>query len=129
MRGTAQRGFSLLEVVVAFAILAMSVTTLLALFGSGLRSTALANDYQRALLLAESRMNYLQGIAPQQLRAQSSQGELANGLFWRSEVSQYPDVQNEAGMMLYHIMVEAGWREGGRTRLVTLTTLRLGAAP
>lgn len=124
-----QRGFSLLEVVVAFAILAMAVTTLLTLFGSGMRSTHLAHHYQRALLLAETRMNYLRGIAPPQLRTGTEQGEGEAGLFWRSEVSEYPAETVETGIALYRLHVAAGWREGGRTRLIELTTLRLGNAP
>ncbi len=124
-----QRGFTLLEVVVAFAILAMAVTTLLALFGSGMRTTVLARDYQRALVLAETRLNYLRGVAPNQLRPEIHQGETADGLFWRSEVSEYPVDANETALALYRLDVQAGWREGERRRVIALSTLRLVAAP
>ncbi|HEY0721305.1 MAG TPA: prepilin-type N-terminal cleavage/methylation domain-containing protein [Gammaproteobacteria bacterium] len=124
-----QRGFTLLEVVVAFAILAMAVTTLLAMFGSGVRNTTLASDYQRALVLAEARMNYLQGIAPNQLHPEIYQGEGEGGLLWRSEVSVYPTEATETALLLYRIDVQTSWRDGGHTRLIELSTLRLVPTP
>ena len=63
-RSKSQGGYSLLEVLVAFAILALAVGTILSLFATGLRNTAVASDYARALTLAESQLAYFQGIDP-----------------------------------------------------------------
>lgn len=122
-----QHGFSLLEVLVAFSILALSLATLFTLFGSGVRSTAVARDYQRALLVAESRLATLQGVAAQQLKAESVQGEAPGGFLWRSEVTPLQqEPTGVAGVMLYQLAVEVSWQEGGHTRQIELTTLRLG---
>ena len=48
------RGFSLLEVLVAFVILSLVATALFRLFGGALNNASAADDYSRAALLAES---------------------------------------------------------------------------
>ncbi|MGQ0591933.1 MAG: type IV pilus modification PilV family protein, partial [Gammaproteobacteria bacterium] len=50
------RGISLLEVLVAFAIMALALGLLLRIFGTGLRSSAAAERYSAATLWAESLM-------------------------------------------------------------------------
>jgi general secretion pathway protein I len=124
-----QRGFSLLEVLVAFSILSLSLATLFALFGSGVRSTAVARDYQQALVVAESRMAYLQGVTAQQLKMESAQGETPDGYYWKSAVTpleQEPPVV--AGFTLYQLEVQVSWQEGGHARQIDLATLRLEPA-
>ena len=49
-----QDGFSLLEVVVAFAIAAMALAVLSRIFGQGARHLALAKDYTEAMVLSDS---------------------------------------------------------------------------
>jgi len=130
MRQPRQRGFSLLEVLVAFSILALALAALFTLFGTAVRSTAVARDYQRALLVAESRLAYLQGVASRQLTVASEQGETADGYLWNSEVTpleQEPPAV--AGVSLYQLAVQVSWQEGGQQRQIDLKTLRLGPAP
>jgi prepilin-type N-terminal cleavage/methylation domain-containing protein len=47
------RGFTLLEVLVALTILALSIVTLMQLSSQGLRLLRLSGDYQRAVLVAD----------------------------------------------------------------------------
>lgn len=47
------RGFTLLEVLVALTILGIAIVTLLQLSSQGLRLLHLADDYQRAVLVAD----------------------------------------------------------------------------
>ena len=53
---TAQGGFSLLEVLVAFIILALVATALFRLFGGALGNASAADDWTRAMLVAQSRL-------------------------------------------------------------------------
>ena len=48
------RGFSLLEVLVAFVILSLVATALFRLFSGALQNVSAADDYSRAVLVAES---------------------------------------------------------------------------
>ncbi|MEO2167416.1 MAG: type II secretion system protein [bacterium] len=54
MRGFTQRGFTLLEVMVALAVIATAFTALLSLHVENLRTLGREEAYSRALLLAET---------------------------------------------------------------------------
>ncbi len=49
-----QRGFTLIEVLVAMVILAMTYGVLLKIFGGAVRNTSRIEDYRTALVIAES---------------------------------------------------------------------------
>lgn len=129
MKRLNQQGFSLLEVLVAFSILSLALAALFTLFGTGVRNTAVARDYQQALVVAEARLAFLQGINAQQLPQENAQGVAPGGYAWRSEVT--PLEQEEpavSGVTLYQLAVQVSWQEGGQQRQLGLTTLRLGPA-
>ncbi len=50
------KGFSLLEILVAFAIMAVAVTIVLRIFGSGVHNIAISEEYSLAVQIAESLM-------------------------------------------------------------------------
>ena len=72
------RGFSLIEVLAAFVILALVATALFQLFGASLGNAAAAEDWSRALLVAESRLE--EAAAAQPLRETAERGTDASGL-------------------------------------------------
>lgn len=125
----AQYGYSLLEVLVAFAILALAVATILSLFATGLRNTAVAADYARALTLAESQLAILQAKESTQLDIGVADGS-EEGFRWQTRVSPYED---QAAVVqraqLYRIDVRVAWGEGAHQRFVALSTLRIGSMP
>lgn len=51
-----ERGFTLLEVIVAFSLLAVTVTVILQLFSSNLRVLSTSEDYASAAVRAEAKM-------------------------------------------------------------------------
>lgn len=50
------KGFSLLEILVAFAIMAVALTVVLRIFGSGVNNAVISEDYTLAVQIAESLM-------------------------------------------------------------------------
>lgn len=127
-----ESGFTLLEVLVAFTIFALSFMAILQIFAGGLGNTAVADRALVALGHAESllaRAGLEQPLAPGQRR-----GTFDDGMIWRKDVSLYRDdamtaAEPPPGLTPYAVTVSVSWADGGKTRDVTLNSLRLGAAP
>jgi len=129
-------GFSLLEVLVAFAILALVGTALFRLFSGGLGNAAAADEYSRAVLVAESVLAETASVQP--LREATTQGTADDGrIEWTAQVAPYaaPGVSQdqERGsealpLRLFRVSVDVAFPgpSGGR-RTFTLATTRLGA--
>jgi general secretion pathway protein I len=124
------RGFTLLEVLVAFVILALSLGVLLGIFSAGLRNTRLAADYSAAVALAESKLAEVGVTAPLVPGIEEGAGA---GLFrWRSEVVEMDPVDGTSGIgaaRLYRVEVDVTWESMLGPRTVSLATLRLAEAP
>ena len=129
----AHAGFSVLEVLVAFVIVALVVTALFRLFGGALGNAAAADEWSRAVSVAQSRLAL--AAAAQPLRETSDAG--ADGaLRWRTAVVPYappdpdPDLERASSAMttkLYRVSVDVTFPAGnGRERTVSLATVRLG---
>ncbi len=124
------RGFSLLEVLVAFTILAMLLGALFQVFSGGLRAARSGDQYTRATVIAQSRLASL-GVE-QPLREGVSSGTDDDPYHWRVTVSPYLDDQI---LVVDHVLqpltvhVEVFWEEGGSARSVSLMSILLGPAP
>ncbi|HXT03380.1 MAG TPA: prepilin-type N-terminal cleavage/methylation domain-containing protein, partial [Casimicrobiaceae bacterium] len=87
-KGRGDAGFSVLEVLVAFIIVALVVTALFRLFGGALGNASAADEWTRALLVAQSRLEL--AAATQPLRETTDAGSDADGrVTWRSAVVAY----------------------------------------
>src|SRR5438067_11461620 len=87
-RPTRAAGFSLLEVLVAFIILSLVATALFRLFGGALGNAAAAEEWSRALLIAQTRLAVAANTLP--LREASDQGSESNGrIRWETKVAAY----------------------------------------
>ena len=95
------------------------------LFATGIRSAATAENYESAVLIAESGLDALSG-APLAVGNTSEQ----LGRFERhTTVAPRADLLPTQALsvpMLYELTVRVSWREGVRERFVTLSTLRAG---
>jgi general secretion pathway protein I len=129
------RGFSLLEVLAAFVILSLVATALFRLFSASLNNVSAAEEWSRALLLAESQLEA--AAAAQPLKVLDDQGVDESGrIRWTSKVVTYtvPDVDQELerasellAMRLYRITVDVTFDGAdGRPRSLSLATMRLG---
>jgi general secretion pathway protein I len=122
-----QQGFSLLEVLVAFAILSLSLGVLFQIFSSGVRGTIVSEGYNKALIIAQSRLAEVGVDRP--LEAGMEQGEAEEPYRWRVEVTPYQEGDlgsQRRRVEPYRIDVWVGWKADGKARDVELSTLRLG---
>ncbi len=135
-RGRSQRGLTLIEVLVAFVVLALTLGVILQIFSGGLRNARLSDAYTRALLLAESR---LEAVGSEQaLVPGETVGQLGEDLRWRVRIQPWAGAAADplaaaapAGgappaRILYEVQVQVAWQAGGRERALRLTSLRLG---
>ena len=132
--GTRVDGFSLIEVLAAFVVLALVGTALFRLFSGALGNVSLAEEYSRATVYAESRLTMLGNEGP--LREGTQQGTSEDGRFtWTSRVEPYkpadtkPDLNmapDTSMLRLWHLAVEVHWPGAtfGNDRTISLATVR-----
>jgi general secretion pathway protein I len=140
-----QRGFTLLEVLVAFIIAALALAALLQGSAAGLQNARVAAHYQEAIARARSRLAALTA----DMRGGEQSGDDGGGFTYRVAIQPGPSVAvarppplprpgapsanppNPAAdrTVLYDVTVAIGWNSDGSPRQVALSTRRLGLAP
>jgi general secretion pathway protein I len=134
-RSSRSAGFSLLEVLVAFVILALVGTALFQLFGGALNNASAADDYSRAALLAESRLAAA-AVETTPLREGGDQGTSEDGKYsWATKVEAYVPpgttadqdrLGQAAAVRLWRISVSVSWPGTlGNQRSISLASVRL----
>jgi general secretion pathway protein I len=120
-----QRGFTLIEVVVAFAILALSLGALYESFGGSLRRATSASKRELAALRAESLLAEFRGSAG--LAPQRRSGHDADGNEWRITSKPYPaELAERSAWVAEAVTVEVSWgKSAGRAvKFETIELLR-----
>jgi len=126
----ASRGFSLLEVLVAFTILAMLLGALFQVFSGGLHAARSGDRYTRATVIAQSALSALSVEYPPQEGVSS--GTTDDGFDWRVSVGPYSDdllSVAESPLQPYLVNVQVFWEEGGDAHSVSLESMLLGPLP
>jgi general secretion pathway protein I len=134
MRGRRDAGFSLIEVLAAFVILALVATALFRVFSGSLRNASAADEWSRALLLAESQLDLAASVQP--LKETTENGsDVTGSMRWETHVVAYsppdtsPELEQAAQMLgtrLYRVTTDVkfpGLVKGERT--LSLATVKL----
>ena len=127
---TQQKGFSLLEILVAFSILALALGILLKIFSSGVRTAIIAEEYTAAVQIAESLLaktgveTELEEGTEQGIENEQYNWTVATQKFAIEEDDTY---QSKSNSELMQIIVTVNWQESelADPREVELNTLRL----
>jgi prepilin-type N-terminal cleavage/methylation domain-containing protein len=116
--------FTLIEVLLALALVGMAVTVILQLFSSSLRNISSSEDYVRASIRAESRLRDIVDDAHLAERRWSE----ATGDGYRIDVAVSPvhtEKSQVTAMKLLRVDLSIAWRHGMKNRAMSLSTLKL----
>lgn len=123
-------GYTLIEIIVAFAILALGLTLLLGTLSGATRQVRAAGDAGRAALHAQSLLAEF-GNLPQ---PRQQDGEFEQGRYrWRLEVEPWQDPIPRANAapidpnaaQLLHLRLQVEWGDGAPAQRIEATSLRL----
>jgi general secretion pathway protein I len=127
------KGFSLLEVLIAFAIMAVAVTIILRIFGSAVSNAVISEKYSIAVQMAESLMAKTGIETP--LVIGETQGNEGGIYDWRVAIKQITQPSRQKRQTqepttqeanLFSVTVNVYWDDGGdEPRTVELNTIKM----
>lgn len=122
-----KKGFTLVELVVAFLILVIGVTAILELVSQSALNARYAKDKTTATVLAQQKLEEL--LSQPDLVPGETEGDFGDAypqFRWRAQISEVggSTVSTESGTGLLHIVVTVEWQDRGQIRNVQLETLQ-----
>lgn len=113
-----QTGFTLIEVIIAFMIVSISLVMVMRLFSAGLKASRATCDYTIAVVYAKDKMEELSSDPVE------DSGEFEDGFVWRSEVETYKEPE-EGPFNLLKFKVIVSWPDTGeKLKSVELVSLK-----
>ena len=129
------RGFTLLEVLVALAITAVTLAVLLSTEVNGIRTVRSAGAYETAMTIARS---HLAMLGPNMADVAAAQHGRDGAFDWRIRVAPLAVAQTGVGAVrqfphkaqlqaaLYAVGITISWRSDGHDQMLQVNTQRLG---
>ncbi len=121
-RSSTQSGFTLVETLVALALVALSFAVLLKIISDNLDRTRRARDETAASSLVQSVLAQSEIGTPSE---GITRGRFADGFTWRLQVTPYDGAHPDWPVGAVTIAATVFWRDGAATQSRTLTTLRV----
>ena len=128
--GCSTTGFTLIEVVVAMAILAIGLTVIIELFSGGLRLGRTSEEYTRAMGYARMKMEEI--ISKRNIQEGTDEGDFDKTFRWQVDVKKidlFPVDKNpdlKPPVDLFQVKVNILWKSGSKERSAILETYKTG---
>lgn len=129
-KSSVQRGFTLLEMIVATALMSIAVVGLLSLLSGTLSNASRVKTYDQVAMLARTKMNDLLVLSPLPLGAPLA-GQFDESSGWQAMAvpfERWPDAQ-PGSFQLVRIDLEIWWKNGDERRSVRLEGFRREPIP
>ncbi len=130
MKGRAKnQGFTLLEVLVAMAILGIGLIVIIELFSGGLRLGRTSEEYTRAVGYARMKLEEIS--LAKSLEEGIEEGEFDREYRWQVEVKKVDllppgrETSYQPPVALYWVRIEVLWKSGIRERTTALESYRI----
>ena len=132
LRGPREKGFTLIEVAVAMAILGVGVVTVLELFSAGLRVERNSGIRTRAVVRARALLD--QTLAIPEIAPGADHGEYGDGYRWERRIREAPEYTDngdqelgvESELTMLEVEVSVLWPQDlHREGVYTVRTLRV----
>lgn len=129
MRRATQRGFTLLEILVATTIMGVAVVGLLSSLSTSMRNATHVTDADRIAQVARNKMEEL--VVDPNLPFQGNlEGAFDNASGWSAQISVFEAPQTQPGaLVLQRIALEVWWKSGGNLRQYPLESYRIAEVP
>ncbi len=118
-----EAGFTLLEVIIALAILGVAFALAIQLLGNGMRAARTSQEYTQAALLSRQKMAEIALASSQEGSVES--GDFGGGFRWTSEVQPVPQDNESLPARLYQVRVRISWPGRAAEKSLDLYTLRM----
>ncbi len=128
MRTVKKQGFTLIEVVVALAILGIGLTVVIELLSGGLRLARVSQEYSTAMNYARSKLEEV--LIQPALEEGTEEGEFDDTFRWEMGVEKVDilplekDRDFKPPVELFQITINVNWKSGSRTRSATVKTYK-----
>ncbi len=119
------RGFALIEILVAVSVLAISLVVIFQLFSGGLKSRQLSEQYARGVFHAREKMAEILLIP--ELSEGEIQGEFEDAYEWQAVITRVVSEEGEAKNLpvnLLNVRMRINWREGEKEKSFVIDTLK-----
>ena len=120
------RGFTLIEILVAISILSISLVVILQLFSGGLKSSRLSDRYTKGIFHAKEKMEEI--LLSSEFSEGVSEGEFSDSFRWKAEIVRIEQAEEEASKLpfnTYNIGVHIFWDEGSKEKNFAISTMKV----
>lgn len=121
-----QKGFTLIETLVAVMILSISLVVVMQLFSGGLKSNKISNDYLYGIFHAKEKMEEL--LLTDELLPGNLNGDFGDGYQWQADIAFVEAEDGETEKLpvsTMNIRLDVSWLNGSREKHYVLSTTAL----
>ena len=126
---TKSQGFTLIEVIASFTILAMTFMVVLGILSNSTRNTIKSSEQTKLAMLAQSKMDEVGITIP--IEEGSESGDFDDNISWHIDIMTYEaeyegdSVMDFAPVALFKVQLVIAWLDGtGTNREAVFTTLK-----